>query len=334
MINICLDAMGGDFGIPVTIKGAISALNKLPIEITLVGDKESIEQELKNYPPTDKIHIVHASEEILMTESPGKAFRKKKDSSIHVGLKLVKNNECQGFVSAGNTGAVLTASTLILGRLNHIERPVLAGVIPGKLKPFVLLDLGSNVDCKPQHLYQFSIMGSIFSKIMLNVSDPSIGLLNIGEEENKGNIVTTEAQPLLANGPINFYGNIEGKEMINGIVDVVVCDGFVGNNLIKFGEGISKIFTSFFKSEAKKSILALIGLLLLKPSFKRFKKKYDYDEHGGAHFLGINGVSIIAHGSARSKAISNAIRAAYTSISQNIPSKIEESLSEYIVAQP
>jgi len=328
LITIALDAMGGDFFPNTNIKGAILASKKFPIQIILVGNKPLLEKEIKNIPnfPNDKITIEHAEEIIKMTDSPTKAFRKKKNSSIHVGLQLVKEKKAQAFVSAGNTGAVLTASTFILGRIEGIERPALLAVMPSEKKPFVMLDMGSNVDCKPQHLVQFSIMGNCFSKEIMEIKNPKIGLLNIGEEKEKGNITTQQTHDLLEQININFIGNVEGKELTKGNIDVVVCDGFVGNNMLKFGEGIVKMFKAFFSEEAKSSLLSLIALFLLKPTFKRFKKKFDYDEYGGAHFLGVNGISIIAHGSASEIAIQNAIKMAYQSIKTNMIDIIKTAL--------
>ncbi|MBI60703.1 phosphate--acyl-ACP acyltransferase [bacterium] len=330
MITIALDAMGGDFFPDTNLEGALLAAKKLPIKIILVGDKVILEKKIKQFSnfPTDQISIHHADEIIEMTDSPSKAFRKKKNSSIHVGLNLVKENKAQAFVSAGNTGAVLTASTFILGRIEGVDRPVLTAVIPSEKKPLVMLDMGSNVDCKPSQLLQFAIMGECFSKEIMEVKTPKVGLLNIGEEKEKGNIITQQTHDLLEKINVNFIGNIEGKELTKGNVDVVVCDGFVGNNMLKFGEGIVKMFKAFFSEEAKRSLLSMIALLLLKPTFKRFKKKFDYDEYGGAHFLGVNGISIIAHGSASEIAIKNAINMAYQSVKTNMVSKIENALTK------
>tara|TARA_B100000427_G_scaffold142071_1_gene118332 strand:- start:81 stop:1115 length:1035 start_codon:yes stop_codon:yes gene_type:complete len=330
LITIALDAMGGDFFPDTNLEGALLAAKKLPIKIILVGEKVILEKKIKQLSdfPTDQISIHHADEIIEMTDSPSKAFRKKKNSSIHVGLNLVKENKAQAFVSAGNTGAVLTASTFILGRIDGVDRPVLTAVIPSEKKPLVMLDMGSNVDCKPSQLLQFAIMGECFSKEIMEVKTPKVGLLNIGEEKEKGNIITQQTHDLLEKINVNFIGNIEGKELTKGSVDVVVCDGFVGNNMLKFGEGIVKMFKAFFSEEAKRSLLSMIALLLLKPTFKRFKKKFDYDEYGGAHFLGVNGISIIAHGSASEIAIKNAINMAYQSVKTNMVSKIENALTK------
>ena len=320
--------MGGDYYPDININAAILAVKELNINIILVGNKTILNEKISaidNF-PSDKISVVHADEIITMSDSPTKSFRKKKNSSIHIGLQLVADKKADGFVSAGNTGAVLTASTFILGRIEGVERPVLSAVIPSEKESFVMLDMGSNIDCKPIHLVQFAIMGNCFSKEILHKESPRLGLLNIGEEKEKGNTLTQQTFELLNQTKLNFIGNVEGKDLTKGKCDVVVCDGFVGNNLLKFGEGISKLFRSFFKEEAKKSFLSLIGLLFLKPAFKRFQKKFDYDAYGGAHFLGVNGVSIIAHGSASEIAIKNAINVAHQAKESNMVSKIHDSL--------
>lgn len=335
MINIALDAFGGDHSPAEPVKGAILAVKEYPISVTLVGDESQIRDLLSQYSeyPKEKINIVHSSEVVGMAESPSKSFRQKKDSSIQVGLNLVRDKKCHGFVSAGNTGAVLATSTLVLGRSPHVERPGLAAVIPSLKSHFILLDVGSNVDCKPIHLIQFALMGTRFSKAIMGIENPKIGLLNIGEERDKGNQLTLETHQLFETLNLNFIGNVESREILMGVADVVVCDGFMGNGLIKFGEGITSIFTSFFKEEAKHSWMSLLGLMLLKPAFKRFRKKFDYDEYGGAHLLGVNGVSVVAHGRAKDIAIKNAIRIAYKASEERIVDKISSSISDNLQFQ-
>ena len=337
MYTVVLDAMGGDFDPLIPVKAAILAVEgQDKLNVILTGPKDELTKlthSLSSF-PHDKISIVDAPEVIEMSESPSKAFRKKKKSSIHVGLELVKSKKADAFVSAGNTGAMLTASTFILGRLPHVERPALAAVIPSIKAPFVMLDMGSNVDCKPSHIAQFSLMGHYFSELILGTHKPRVGLLNIGEERDKGNALTTESYSLLEKLPINFIGNIESKGLLNGVVDVLVCDGFVGNNILKFGEGAIKLFTSFFKKEAKRSIFSLIGLLLLRSSLKKFKSKFSYDNIGGAHFLGVDGVSIVAHGSANEIALKNAIYTAVHSLETNITQKISSAILNFHIQSP
>ena len=330
MISIALDVMGGDHAPSEVIKGALLALKEYPIKLYLVGQETSIKENLSKLNATniDNIEIVHASEVISMSESPSSSFRKKKDSSIQVGLQLVKDNKADAFVSAGNTGAILTASTLILGRLPHVQRPALTSLFPSQYGPFLLLDIGSNVDSKPSHLAQFSVMGSFFSQEVLGIDKPRVGLLNIGEEEDKGDSLTLAAHELIKKLPINFTGNIESKDILFSSADVVVCDGFVGNSILKFGEGLEELFTDFFKKEAKHSFRSLLGLLILKPAFKRFKKLFDYNEHGGAPLLGLNGVSIVAHGKSKAPAIKSAIRIAIQTVEHDVVGKIEETLEK------
>jgi len=330
LINIALDAMGGDDAPAVNIKGALLAVQEFDVHVILVGQEDILKSKIEEFEdwPHDRISIQHASEVVGMSESPTMSFRKKKDSSIRVGLNLVKEGKANAFVSAGNTGAVMATSNFVLGRIKGVDRPALAAVLPSKENPYVMLDMGSNVDCKPHHLTQFAMMGHFFSQAVLGVDKPRVGLLNIGEEEDKGNHLTLTTHKFMKKLPINFCGNVEGRDITKGKADVVVCDGFVGNNLLKFGEGISKLFSGFFKEEAKSSVLSLFSLFLLKPAFKRFKKKFDYDSYGGAHLLGVNGVSIIAHGSAKKVAIKSAIKVAIKGVKNDVVSKIENAIEE------
>ena len=246
---IAIDAMGGDFGPKETIPGALLAIKDGIEAITLVGQKKEIQKELKKHQASDNPHIsiVNATETVEMSESPTQSFKSKKDSSIRVGLELVKNKKADAFISCGNTGAVMFASIMTLGRMKGVERPAISGIIPTEKGPMVLLDLGSNVDCKPEHLFQFGIMGHYFAEHILHIKTPKIGLLNIGEEKDKGNNLTLNTYSKLEEADINFIGNIEGKELLSGKANVVVCDGFTGNTVLKFGEGIAKLFTNFFR---------------------------------------------------------------------------------------
>lgn len=330
MVYIALDAMGGDNAPIVNLEGALLAVKEFDVHIFLIGPEDILNEEIKKFNnwPHDKITVIHASEIVGMSESPTMSFRRKKDSSIRVGINLVKEGKAQGFVSAGNTGAVMATSNFVYGRINGVDRPALAAVIPSKHAPFVMLDMGSNVDCKPHHLTQFAMMGNFFSQSVLGVKSPRVGLLNIGEEEDKGNQVTLTTHKFMKQLPINFCGNVEGRDITNGKADVVVCDGFVGNNLLKFGEGISNLFSGFFKEEAKASLISLFALALLKPAFKRFKKKFDYDSYGGANLLGVNGISVIAHGSAKDVAIKNAVKVAIRAHKHNVVQKISKAIEE------
>lgn len=332
MISIAVDGMGGDHAPAEIVKGAISAIREYSVKIVLFGHKSALiehcnTQEAKSLLQKGLLDIQEAPEVIGMSESPSIAFRKKKNSSIHLGLEWVRDKKADGFVSAGNTGAVLAASTFILGRIDHVERPTLATIIPSQFGPFVMCDVGSNVDCKPRHLAQFAIMANHFAKLVLHIESPRLGLLNIGEEEDKGNSAALDAYQLIKTLPVNFVGNMEGKDIMLGKSDVIICDGFVGNCLLKFGEGVEAMFSSFFKAEAKSSLRSLLGLLILKPSFLKFKKNFDYAEYGGAPLLGVNGVSVVAHGKSKERAIKNAIRIAIQTVNSNMVSEITSNIS-------
>lgn len=325
MVKIALDAMGGDFAPFEILKGASLALNDFEVTITLFGPKDVLEPAILAFPNlnSERVDIVDSPDTVAMSESPSVSFRHKKNSSIQLGLKAVKEKKCDAFISAGNTGAVMMASTLILGRIPNVERPAIASLIPTPFeRPVVMLDMGSSVDCKPIHLAQFATMGDCFARAVLKEKSPRVGLLNIGEESEKGNAVVQAAHDLLEQLPINFIGNVEGKDILKGVVDVVVCDGFVGNVLLKFGEGITSIFMDFFRSQAKSSGISKLGLLLLKPALKKFKKKYDHEEYGGAPLLGVNGVSMIAHGSSSAWAIRNAIQSAIKEVDSGVIEKL------------
>jgi glycerol-3-phosphate acyltransferase PlsX len=332
LITIALDAMGGDHAPDQIILGAKQAVGRFNVKVMLVGDRDIIANHVNNH---ENIEIVHASETISMEESPLLAYRKKKDSSIHVGLNLVKDGKADAFLSAGNTGAVMSCSLFILGRIPGVDRPALASVIPTKKGRALMLDMGSNVDSKPIHLEQYAMMGHFFSSEVLHVTNPKVGIINIGEEEAKGNQLAQETYALLSeNSVINFVGNLEGKDILFHKADVIVCDGFVGNTLLKFGEGL----VEFILGEIKNGILngtifARLGGFLLKPVFKSIKKRIDYEEYGGAPLLGINGVSLVAHGKSKEKAIVSAIRTAIESVETNMIQKISSSIQQEHVTQ-
>ncbi|MEK9727956.1 MAG: phosphate acyltransferase PlsX [Candidatus Margulisiibacteriota bacterium] len=331
-MTIALDAMGGDHAPTQIILGALQAVNQFDIHIILVGQTDVINQHFNGHA---NISIHHASEVIQMDESPLQAYKKKKDSSIHVGLNLVKEGRADAFLSAGNTGAVMSCSLFILGRIPGVDRPALASVIPTKQGRALMLDMGSNVDSKPNHLEQYALMGHFFSSQVLHVENPKVGIINIGEEEEKGNQLVQDTFALLKNNPlINFVGNLEGKDILFHKADVIVCDGFVGNTLLKFGEGL----VDFLLSEIKNGIingnfLAKLGGFLLKPVFKSIKKRIDYEEYGGAPLLGIAGVSLVAHGKSHEKAIVSAIRTAIEAVETNMIQKISSAIQHEHVVQ-
>ncbi len=326
-MKIIVDAMGGDHAPRVVIEGAIAAAQEYGVEIGLVGDSAAIEALLKKYKySSDKISVHHASEVIDMSDSAATSVRRKRDSSIVVGLKLVRDGLGQAFFSAGNTGAVVCAATLGLGLLPGIERPGIAIVTPTQRGPSLIIDVGANIDPKPTQLLQYGIMGSVYSRYILNKDNPSVGLLNIGEEESKGTGFVKETYELLEKSNINFTGNIEAKDLFSGKCSVIVCDGFVGNIALKVTESVVETMQVFLKRHMLSSILGKIGVIFLAPSLKRFKKDMDYAEYGGAPLLGVDGVVIIGHGRSNAKAIKNAIRVAREEVERGFNDRILEAI--------
>lgn len=312
-MKIALDAMGGDNAPLETIKGAVAALEEVSeLELVLVGKKEVIEAELSKYKYNkEKIEIVDAREIIEMKDEPVVAVKSKKDSSMNRTLELVKDGTVSASVSAGNTGALITASQLKLKRIKGVLRPAIATMFPNKKGHMLMLDVGATADCKPEFLNQYAMMGSKYMEILLGRKNSKVGLLNIGTEEGKGNEVTREAYNLLKeNKSINFVGNVESTEVMNGNIDVVVTDGFTGNMVLKTAEGIGKFILDVIKTEVSKSFIYKLGALLLMPALKVVKSKMDSSEYGGAIFLGLNGISIKAHGNSDAVAIKNAIKVA------------------------
>jgi glycerol-3-phosphate acyltransferase PlsX len=312
-MNVVLDAMGGDHAPTVNIDGAVETVQESEdIHVTLVGDEATIRKELKGRKyKTGRISIVHASQVVEMQESPALAIRKKKDSSIRVGIGLVKAGRADAFVSAGHSGVVMGTSLLLLGMSEGVDRPAIATLMPNLKDKFLILDVGANVDCTPQNLHQFALMGNIYCRLILGRERPKVGLLGIGEEDIKGNELTKEAFKLIKESSLNFIGNIEGRDIFSGKADVVVCDGFTGNIALKISEGLAETIIKMLKREISGITAGRLGYLMLRPAFKNFKKKTDYDEFGGAPLLGINGTSIISHGRSSSKAIKNALKVAH-----------------------
>lgn len=326
-MRIAVDAMGGDNAPQSIVAGVIEALRELKeiTQITLVGREEIVKQELSHYQTRDlSIVVKDAREVIQMHESPVTAVKTKKDSSLAVATTALKKGEVQALVSAGNTGAVMTSLLMNLGRLKGVLRPAIATLIPTLEGPSILLDVGANVDCKPKHLLQFAMMGDVYAHYILGKTNPKIGLLSIGEEETKGNALTFDTFKLLKESSLNFMGNVEGRDIINGKVDVVVCDGFVGNVVLKCAESLAEMILHFLKRELSKNLSLKLGAYLTKPAFKKFKKLVDYSEYGGAPLLGINGVCIICHGASSAKAVKNGIRVAAEFIDHQVNLHIEE----------
>jgi glycerol-3-phosphate acyltransferase PlsX len=308
-MRIAVDAMGAERGIGIVVEGAIRAIKEEPgIEIILVGDKDKIEEEIKFSQFKEvPFSMVHAPQIVKMTDSATVSLKEKKNSSIAVALNLLRQKKAEALVSAGNTGAVMTASLFKLGKLKGVKRPCLAAVFPTlNGKKVVLLDVGANVDCRPYHLFQFAIMGSIYAYKILRIRNPRVGLLSIGEEENKGNELVLQTFKLMKESSLNFVGNIEGRDITSGKVEVVVCDGFMGNIILKFAEGFAKTVLSIV-NELARSNLAGLGRILSRGWLTQINKNLDYAEYGGVPLLGVNGICIIAHGASSSKAIKNAV---------------------------
>lgn len=325
-ITVAVDAMGGDNAPFEIVKGAVEAVNEFGVNIKLVGVESAVKEELAKYKyDTSKIEVIHASEIITTDEAPTTAIRRKKDSSMVVALNLVKNKEADAFVSAGSTGAVLTGATFIIGRIKGIERPALGTCLP-TIKGFTfLLDSGANVDCKPKYLEQFAKMGSVYAEHVMGIKKPKVGLVNIGAEKEKGNALTKEVYEILENTDINFSGNIEPRDIPFGKADVIVCDGFVGNTILKFAEGLSMALLKIIKGEITKGLYKFAALALKKP-FANVKSRLDSEEVGGAPFLGLKSLVVKAHGSSEAKGIRNAIKQCTIFVENDIVSKIEENL--------
>src|SRR5579862_714971 len=326
MVTIAVDAMGADKSPKPEIEGAIRAARSLGVKVILVGKHDVLERELALHDGHRSlpIEIQHASEQVTMHDSAAKAVRSKRDSSMRVASRLVREGYAQGFVSAGNTGAVMATAKMVQGLVPGVERPALAGVFPTLSgRPVVMVDVGANVDCSPRMLAQFAVMGEIYSRVILRQESPRVGLLSIGEEEHKGNEVTRAATPLLKALPINFIGNVEGRDIYSGKADVIICDGFIGNVALKVSEGLVEMITKMLHESLAATITRKIGYVLSRAAFTDFKRRVDYSEYGGAPLLGVKGVCIICHGSSNANAIRNAIRVAAEFSSGQINKGIE-----------
>ncbi len=327
---IALDAMGSDRAPKPEIEGAIQAARHFDVRVLLVGPEDIVRAELQRHPAAAllPIEVVHASEVITMEDKAVQAVRAKRDSSMRVGVRLVRDGRATGFVTAGNTGAAMATAKMVLGAIPGVDRPALAAVFPTALGTAAsLLDVGANVDCKPHNLEQFAVMGEIYFRSMFGTKRPRVGLLSIGEEESKGNELTRESFALLKQLPINFVGNVEGRDLYNGEVDVIVADGFVGNVALKISEGVAHLVRNTLKESLKATITRQVGALLSRSAFSDFKKRLDHTEYGGAPLLGIKGVCFITHGSSNANAIKNAIRVAAEFAEKPIEGEIEKALA-------
>ncbi|MBI4598456.1 MAG: phosphate acyltransferase PlsX [Candidatus Omnitrophica bacterium] len=329
-MKVALDAMGGDDAPASPIVGAIRAAAEFPIELVLLGPRDVIEHQLSTYHHRPaNISVVHAPEVIGMDEAPVASIRKKRGSSITVGIQLLKDKKIDAFVSAGNTGAMVSASTLMVGLLPGIERPGIPVLLPGLQGDTLLIDVGANIDPKPLHLVQYALMGDAYCRCVLRTSRPKIALLNVGEEETKGTDFHKETYRLLEGSGLNFAGNAEGHDLFSGEFDVIVCDGFVGNVTLKTCESLGRAIGVLLKRSLTMSPITRIGAWLARDAFRALKKETDYAERGGAPLLGVDGVSIIAHGVSSPKAIKNAIRVGYEAVHHELNRHMVEAISLY-----
>ena len=339
-IDIVLDAMGTDKSPEPEIRGAILACRQLDVRVHLVGPEDFLRPKLREALQTYArrgfggskerlpIFIAQASEWISMEDKAAQAVRSKRDSSMRVGLKMVREGRAAGFITAGNTGAAMATAKMVLGSLAGVDRPALAALLPTSTgEPCVLLDVGANVDCDPENLVQFAVMGHMYAKNVLRVANPRVGLLSIGEEDSKGNSLTRDTMPLLRDLKLNFVGNVEGRDLYNGAADVVVCDGFVGNVALKTSEGLAKLVSSSLRESLKSTVTSQVGAMLSQKAFKAFKKRLDYSEYGGAPLLGVRGVCIVGHGSSNERAVMNAIRVAAEFAAAEVNPGIEAALA-------
>ncbi len=330
---IAVDAMGGDFGPSVVVPGAIEAARLYNLEVLLVGDTPRVEAELERLSASGvsldgvRFSIVHASDVVRMNEKPSDILRRKKDASIQVACRLVREGAAQAVVSAGHSGATVACGMFIVGRIQGVERPALTTLLPTEKKPLVLLDCGANVDCRPYHLFQFGLMGDAFARDLLDYTSPRVSLLSIGEEEGKGNIQVKEAYELLKMAQnLNFAGNCEGRDLFTGEVEVVICDGFMGNVVLKMSEGLSSSLIRILKRNLKSGILTALGAKLAQKAFKNFAATVDYAEYGGAPVLGLQGLTLVCHGKSNSKAMCSAIKMAGTFVAKGTNARLAESI--------
>ncbi len=332
MITIAVDAMGSDNAPKSEVEGTLQAVKALGVKVILVGKEDVIRAELAQHDGWRDlpIEIQHASEVITMDDSAAKAVRSKRDSSIRVGSRLVRDGLAQGLVSAGNTGAVMATAKMVQGMVPGVDRPALASAFPTlKGKPVVVVDVGANVDCEAKMLAQFAVMGDIYSRLIFRTPRPKVGILSIGEEEHKGNDLTRAASHLIKCLPLNFIGNVEGRDIFTGETDVIVCDGFVGNVALKVSEGLADIVKTMLQESLKETVTRQMGYLLARSAFVDFKKRLDYSEFGGAPLLGVRGVCIICHGRSNAKAMKNAIRVAAEFATGRLNERIEAELGRW-----
>ncbi len=332
-MRIVLDAMGSDRHPQPDVEGAVQAARELGVDIVLVGQRELIEPELAKHDMSGlPLSIVHASQVLEMTDEPSRAAKRKKDSSMVVGMGLLKQKEADAFVSAGNSGGVLAVALLYLGRIRGVKRPALSAVLPTRTGSCLMLDVGANADCKPLYLQQFAIMGNIYAEHVMGIAHPRVAIVSNGEEEGKGSTLVKETYPLLKDSNLNFVGNAEGKDILSGFADVIVTDGFTGNVAVKLAEGVAGFMLQILEEEIRSRPLASVGALLAKPAFRQVKKRLDYREYGGAPLLGVDGTVIVGHGRSDALAIKNAIRMAKQAVEENTLDAIRDAISQSLTS--
>ena len=328
MLKIAVDAMGGDHAPEVVVEGAVWAAKELGVELVLVGQKDVVERELMRHPTkSSSVQVMHASQIIAMEESPSSAL-KKKDSSLKIAFEMMKREEVQAVVSAGNSGAMMATGMFVMGRLPQVARPAISIVVPGLSKGTVIIDAGANVDCKPHHLVQFGFMGAIYAEKVQGIDSPRVGVLSNGEEEGKGNDLTRAASEELAATSLNYIGYVEGRDVFNGKVDVIVCDGFTGNIALKTMEGVASFAGEVLREAFQKNLSSRLGYVMSRKSLRDAYRRLDYAEYGGAPLLGLDGVGIVAHGGSNPRAIKNAIRAAKEAVQQDVNGHISRVLTD------
>lgn len=328
-MRIAVDAMGGDHGPRVMVPGTLAALARLApdVGVVLVGDEKRILAAARDF-PSSRVEIAHAPDEVTMEDSPATAVRDKPDSSLARALSLVQEDRAQGFMSAGSTGAVVAGARRALGRTSGVQRPAIATLFPTDRAQCVLLDSGANPECKPQHLVQFAAMGVVYAKIHFGLERPRVGLLNIGEEASKGNELTRSAHGLMRESGLNFVGNVEGRDVLSGRADVVVCDGFVGNIMLKFGESMLRFMSRQIRTEVRNSLRVKLGAMMMRPGFEAMRRRLDYQEEGGALLLGIRRTVVIAHGKSTERAVENAVTLCAELATNELPRQVADLLAD------
>src|SRR4051812_30293202 len=329
MLWVAVDAMGGDFAPRLVVDGALAAARHFDLGVALVGRRDAIDAELQRHGDIDaaRLRIVDAPDVVAMDEAPSAALRRKPGASIRVAADLVAKGDAAALFSAGHTGATVMAAHAAFGMIPGVDRPALGTIIPTRDRPAVLLDAGASVECRPQHLLQFAIMGSVYARLALAIERPRVGLLSIGEEETKGNELTRDAHRLLKAAPINFIGNVEGREIYSGVADVIVCDGFTGNVVLKTSEGLVDTVAALLGDELQGTFSSQVGYLLSRRAFRRFQRRVDYSEFGGAPLLGVAGLAIVGHGRSSVKAVRNAIAMAYRFAMSDFITRVERDMS-------